>query len=234
MIHDDHPNDGALTRELRASLAALTVPQRPSLAAITSRGRAEQRRRRAGFAGLGVTGAIAGTAVAVVLAGVLGAAPVGGAGTISPGPSGNRGTGAIRTIAFTLTGNADGTDTLILTAGQVFDSAVLHRALAQHGIRALVKTNAWCSSSPAPPNPASVGALAFSTPVKSPHGPPAAGFAVGGPIRAHIRVVINPAKMPRGTELFFGYYDSDHALSPNLIYTRSYTCVSGAQPPASG
>jgi len=40
--------------------------------------------------------------------------------------------------------------------------------------------------------------------------------------------------MPSGTELLFGYYDGDHALSPNLIYTRSYTCVSGAQPPANG
>jgi hypothetical protein len=53
MIHDERPNDSALTWELRDSLSALTVRERPSLAAITSRGRARQRRRRAGFAAWG-------------------------------------------------------------------------------------------------------------------------------------------------------------------------------------
>ncbi|MBV9095184.1 MAG: hypothetical protein JO132_15120 [Streptosporangiaceae bacterium] len=222
MTHDERPNDSAVTWELRDSLSALTVPGRPSLAAITSRGRARQRRRRAGFAGLGVTGAIAGTAVAVGLTGVLGASSLGGAGTI-------------RTAAFTLTSNANGTDTLTLTAGQVFDPALLQRALAQRGIPALVKTDAWCSSSLAAPNPASIGVLAFSSPVKSSQGGlPALGFREQGRIGAHIVAVINPAKMPSGTGLFFGYYDRDHALSPNLIYTRSYTCVSGEQPPANG
>jgi hypothetical protein len=234
MINDERPNDSALTRELRDSLSALTVPGRPSLAAITSRGRARQRRHRAGFAGLGVTGAIAGTAVTLALAGVLGIGPLGGTGTIPPGPPTARSTGTIRTAAFTLTGNANGTDTLTLTAGQVFDPAVLQRALAQHGIPALVKADAWCSSSPAAPNLASIGVLAFSSPVKTSQGGQPLGSRVQGRIGSHISAVINPAAMPSGTELFFGYYDSDHALSPNLIYTRSYTCVSGEQPPANG
>jgi hypothetical protein len=235
MTHDERPYDSVLTWELRDSLSALTVPERPSLAAITSMGRARQRRRRAGFAGLVATGAIAGTAVAAGLTGVLGAALLGGTGTISSGPPTARGTGTIRTAAFTLTSNANGTDTLTLTADQVFDPAVLQRALAQDGTPALVKTDAWCSSSPAAPNPASIRVLAFSSPVKSSHGGlPALGYRQQGRIGAHIVAVINPAKMPSGTELFFGYYDSDHALSPNLIYTRSYTCVSGEQPPANG
>jgi hypothetical protein len=48
----------------------------------------------------------------------------------------------------------------------------------------------------------------------------------------HTVTVINPAAMPSGTELFFGYFNSDHALFFDLIYTRSYTCSNGAQPPA--
>jgi hypothetical protein len=74
--------------------------------------------------------------------------------------------------------------------------------------------------------------LTFSRPIRPPHGGPhATGYAAGGRIGARVRVVINPAKRPSGTELFFGYYDRDHWLSPNLIYTRSYTCVSSEQPP---
>ena len=230
MIHDERPNDDALARELRASLSTLAASGRPSLAAITSRGRAYQRRRLAGFAGFGVAGAATGTALALGLAAVLGAAPGGGA--IQPTA---RSTGTIRTAAFTLTSNANGTDTLTLTGGQLFDPAVLQRALAQHGISALVKTDAWCSSNPAAPNPATIGVLAFSSPVKpSPGGLPALGERVQGRIGSHVTAVINPAAMPSGTELFFGYYYSDQGLSPNLIYTRSYTCVSGEQPPANG
>jgi hypothetical protein len=44
--------------------------------------------------------------------------------------------------------------------------------------------------------------------------------------------VINPAAMPSGTELFFGYFNSGHVLFFDLIYTNSYTCNNGPQPPA--
>jgi hypothetical protein len=37
--------------------------------------------------------------------------------------------------------------------------------------------------------------------------------------------------MPPGTELFFGYFNSDHALFFDLIYTSSYTCSNGRPPP---
>jgi hypothetical protein len=39
--------------------------------------------------------------------------------------------------------------------------------------------------------------------------------------------VINPAAIPSGTELFFGYFNSDHLLVAHLIDTSSYTCSSG-------
>jgi hypothetical protein len=42
--------------------------------------------------------------------------------------------------------------------------------------------------------------------------------------------VINPAAMPSGTELFFGYLNSGHALFFDLIYTNSYTCSNGLPP----
>jgi hypothetical protein len=47
------------------------------------------------------------------------------------------------------------------------------------------------------------------------------------PVPADAVTVINPAAMPAGTELFFGYFNSDRTLTGNLIYTSSYTCSSG-------
>ena len=240
MNHHEHPNDSTLTRELRDSLSELATPERPPLAAITNRGRAHRRRRLAGFAGLGATGVAAGTALALGLTGVLGAAPARGTGTIrlgaAPARSTSSSTGTIRTAAFTLTSNANGTDTLTLTHSQMFDPAALQRALAQHGIPALVKTDASCSSSPPAPDPGSLGVLSIRPPVESPR------FAalVPGDLKSsdlnrivdHTVTVINPAAMPSGTELFFGYFNSDHLLAVNLIYTKSYTCSNGPQLPA--
>jgi hypothetical protein len=49
-------------------------------------------------------------------------------------------------------------------------------------------------------------------------------------IAADTVTVINPAAMPSGTELFFGYFNSDHALFFDMIYTSSYTCSNGLPP----
>lgn len=233
MNDDEYPNDSTLTRELRDALSEVAVPERPPLAAITNRGRAHQRRRLAGFAGLGGAGAAVGTALALSLTGVLGAAPARSTGTIGTAAPA-RSTGTIRTVAFTLTRNANGTDTLTLTNSQMFDPAALQRALAQDGIRALVKTGTYCSSHPAAPDPASIGVLAVQlrngTPL--PKKSPAVKTAVPAKgVPADTVTVINPAAMPSGTELFFGYFNSDHLLSSGLIYTSSYTCSNG-QPPA--
>jgi hypothetical protein len=161
------------------------------------------------------------------LFGALGAAPNRGTGTI-------RETGTIRTAAFILTRNADGTDTLTLTMSQMLDPAVLQQALAHDGIRALVKTGIYCSSSPAAPDPASIGVLSVRLPVEPPHVmvPAPSGPAPGElkQIAARTSTVINPAAMPAGTELFFGYSTSIHALFTGLIYTSSYTCSNGLPP----
>ncbi len=166
------------------------------------------------------------------LSGALGAAPNGGTGTIR-GTSTIRSAGTIRTAAFTLTSNANGTDTLTLTRSQLFNPAALQQALAHHGIPALVKTGTYCSSNPAALDPSSIGVLtvqlANGTPLPKPSSAgktvPSAGF-----IPADIVTVINPKAMPSGTELFFGYFNSDHGLFFDLIYTSSYTCGNGLPP----
>jgi hypothetical protein len=237
MNHNEHPNDTALIWELRDSLSELAAPERPQLAAITNRAQAHQRRRLATVAGLGGAGVAACAALALGLAGTFGtAAPVartsnGMIGTAAPA----RSTGTIQTEAFTLTSNANGTDTLTLSMSQVFDPAVFQQALAQHGIPAVVKTGIYCTSSPAPPNPSTIGVLSLRPPSKlSPKG--AARVATGvypsdkNQILADTKTVINPAAIPPGTELFFGYSSSGHALFFDLIYTHSYTCATG-QPP---
>jgi hypothetical protein len=167
------------------------------------------------------------------LSGALGAAPPGGTGTIRGTGTISR-TGTIRTAAFTLARNANGTDTLTLTMSQMLDPAVLQQALAHDGIRALVKTGIYCSSSPAAPDPASIGVLSVRLPVKPPHRmvPAPSGPAPSElkQIAARTATVINPAVMPSGTELFFGYSTSIHALFTDLIYVSSYTCSNSLPP----
>ena len=46
-----------------------------------------------------------------------------------------------------------------------------------------------------------------------------------------VSMVINPAAMPSGTELFIGYFDLVHTFFLDLIYTSSHTCSHAQQPP---
>jgi len=219
MNHDEHPDDSALTAELRDCLAEVAVPGRPPLAAITSRGRVHRRRRLAGLAGLGGTGAAALLALALGLAGVFGTAPAGGTGTV-------------QTAAFTLTSYTNGTVSLKLS--QVFDPAGLQRALAQHGIPALAKTDTYCSSNPAVPAP--VGRRVLSIPRGIPDIIQAGNWPVKpsqlAPFVDPITMVLDPAAMPSGTELFIGNFDLGHTIFVGVIYTSSRTCINGQQPPA--
>jgi hypothetical protein len=232
MNHYENPNDGALTWELRDALSQLAIPERPQLAAITGRGRAQQRRRLTGFASVGVTAVAAATALALGLTGVLSAAPAHSTGTIhAAAPAHSTGTGTIRTAAFILTSNANGTDTLTLTMSQMLNQATLQQALTQYGIPAVVKTGIYCSSSPPAPDPVGIGVLSIQPPAGVPHtavpapsGPPPSGL---NQIAARTVTVINPAAIPYGTELFFGYSSSDHAVFLDLIDTNSFSCSGG-------
>ena len=60
-------------------------------------------------------------------------------------------------------------------------------------------------------------------PVKPSDLAPSAGEAV--------TMVINPAAMPSGTELFVGYFNSAQTLRVDLIYARSHTCSNRQEPP---
>jgi hypothetical protein len=216
MNEDEHSDDRTLTRELRDALSEIAVPERPALAAITNRGRAHQRRRLAGFAVLGVTGVAAATALALGLTGVLGAAPV-------------RSTGTIKTAAFVLTRNANGTDTLTFSKSHSLKPAALQHALAQDGIRALVKINTDCSSNPAPPPASSTGVVSIRLPDGTPLSIPPR-HKPGTRIPANAVIVFKPSAMPAGTEMFVGYRSYGTGAIPtrfsvfHLIYTNSYTC----------
>ena len=229
---NEHPDDSVLTAELVDSLAEVPMPEPPSLTAITSRGRVHRRRRLAGLAGLGGSIATAVIMLALGLAGVFGAAPAGGRGTT-------------QTAAFTLTSYVNGTVALKLS--QVFEPAALQRALSQHGVRALVKTGTYCSSSPAAPSPVRLGVLPAPTAARGRHrATPWPGSGQGiwesatlpvkpsqlAPMADPISMVINPAAMPSGTELFIGFFNPGYSVFVDLIYTGSHTCSTGQRPPA--
>jgi hypothetical protein len=162
---------------------------------IISRGRMIRARRRIPRAvtGLAVIAAV-GTALALGLTGVLGAAPA-------------RSTGTIQTTAFTLVKHANGTATLTINPNVLLEPSTLQRDLQRDGIRAVVTTGRFCSSHPGP-----------------------AGFTqvVTGQRSSPDTMTINPAAMPAGTELSFGYFrlSSGQETVDTLIDTSSYTCAS--------
>jgi hypothetical protein len=159
--------------------------------------------------GLGLAGTVGVTALALGLTGAFGGYSPARAGT------------TIRAAAFTLTRNANGTDTLTISPMVLVEPGTLQNDLAQYGIRAMVRTGSFCSSDPAPDWSQ---VMSFS-----PKG--------NGPVR-NPTITINPSAMPAGTELSFGYFQwpvgPETALA--LINTNSYTCTSTAPtaPPAGG
>jgi hypothetical protein len=164
-------------------------------------------------------------AVAASGALALGLATVVGSGNPTPAQ------GTIRTAAFTLARNANGTASLTLNLDQVFDPAALQQALSSDGIPALVQTGTYCTSTPAPP---SSGVLS----VQLPDGSPVAKSTPGNPspVPPDAVTVINPAAMPPGTELSFTYSNQNNDLTRGLIYTAAHTCSSNppAGPPPAG
>lgn len=235
MMQDELSNDGVLIHELRDALSELPVRERPALEAIVNRGRLHRRRRRDSLASLSIVAVAAAGTLVLGLTGTHSAASRSTAST----PSGSATPRTTKTAAFTLVSYTNGTAKLTLTNSQVFNPSALRQALAQDGIPALVESDVYCSSDPAPPDPNSIGVvstrptLAGLAPPKhllkryGPHAPhPNLGRLID-----HTVTVINPTKMPSGTELAFDYAPGEHLLSVGLIYTGSHTCRSG-QPPA--
>ena len=220
--------------ELRDSLTRLDVPERPPLAAIVERGRKQRRRQRGRLASVGVAAIAVGGVLALGLTGIRNAPPGGTTSKLSSPPT-------LRTKAFTLVSYSDGKVKLTLTNSQVFNPPVLRRALAHDGIPALVKSDVYCYSTPAPPDPNGIGVLSTRPRLKKP-----LGLAPAKPLLKlyrqhtpppdlkalinHTVTVINPAKMPAGTELAFSYAPGEHLLAVNLVYTNSHVCRSGQAP----
>jgi hypothetical protein len=176
--------------------------------AILAKGKSRRHRRRLVqlSAAVAASGALA-----------LGLATVIGSGSPAPAP------GTIRTAAFTLARNANGTASLTLNQDQVFDPATLQQALARDGIPALVQTGTYCTSTPAPPSRGVVS-------IQLPDGRPVPITGRRSPVPPDAVTVINPAAMPAGTELSFTYVNHDRVLTGSLIYTAAHTC--SPTPPA--
>jgi hypothetical protein len=196
-IHDDMSDDDVL-RAAATSLSTLPVAAPPAAEAIMARGRA---RRRRTLTGLGLAGAAGATALALGLTGVFGSAPA-------------RGTGTIRTAAFTITRNANGTDTLTINPQVLIDPSTLQNDLAQYSIPALVKTGSFCSSNPDPAGFSQVVTFGPQSGLPAPHP----------------TITFNPSAIPAGTELSFGIFELPTTQEGvfALIDTNSYTCTSTA------
>jgi hypothetical protein len=193
-----------LEHELRRAFArAAAGYQHPELA----RQRLLQRNYRPGSgprrlaAGLTAVAAAGAVVLGLGLFGALGSAPA-------------RGTGTIRTAAFTLTSNANGTDTLTINGGVLLDPRTLQNDLARYGIPAKVTSGSFCSTDPAPAGLSQVMTFSPASP---------------GPAQNRT-VTINPAAMPAGTELSFGNFQLARGQEAafTLIDAGSYTCTSSA------
>ncbi len=212
-VHDEM-TDNEVLRTASDSLSGLTVASPPDLGAIIASGRARRRHRIAAVTGLSVAAA-AGTALALSLTGAL-------------GPSRTPGTpAAIRTAAFTLVSHSNGTTTLTINPKELLDPAALQSDLAQYGIPAKVTSGSFCSSDPAPAGFSQV--VSFS---------PAGPATVTPPPVGQPTMTIDPAAMPAGTELSFGYfqlssgeYSGEQQADVVLISNSSYTCSSSPPDP---
>jgi hypothetical protein len=163
-----------LAREGMRQVTA-TLQASPDLTARTYK---QHKRQRAGFTGLGIAGAAAGTGLALGLTGVLGPA---------------RTPGTIRTASFTLVSNANGTATLAINPKELLGPAALQSDLAQCGIPAKVTSGSFCSSDPHP--------AGFSRVVS-------VDWPSNASPRSGVRptITIDPSAMPAGAELSVGYF----------------------------
>jgi hypothetical protein len=209
---NDDSGLGTVRDSLTSAKDSLTeVRMRTPLDTIVRRGRATRRRHR--LIGLASTGAVAVTAaLAVGLTGVIGS---------------THRTGIIRTAAFTLVANANGTATLTINPRVLLDPSTLQSDLKQDGIPAMVTVGSFCSSDPPP-----AGFLRVVSFQPKPRGS-GRQQAV-----AHPTVTFNPSAMPAGTELSFGNFQlaNGQQTSFALIDTGAYTCTGTAPtaPPPQG
>jgi hypothetical protein len=191
--------ENALRTALARAAADIQDPEQ-------ARQRLLQRNYRPGRGRRQLTASItAATAAAAVVLGL------GLSGAFGSAPA--RGTGTIQTTAFTLVSHANGTATLTINLNVLLNPATLQSDLQHDGIPALVTSGSFCSSDPVPADFVRVVPPGPKTP--------------GAPPQDRT-ITFDPAAMPAGTELSFGYFP----LSPGgetalgLIDTNAHTCAS--------
>jgi hypothetical protein len=195
-----------LTAELQR-MASDAARQADRLAAAEVIREGDRRRRRSvalrSLAVLSVAGVAAGVTLALGLTGVHGSVPA-------------HRTFAIRTAAFTLTGNANGTDTLTINQLVLVEPSTLQKDLTLYGIPAIVSTGRFCSSNPGPAGFSKVVSLSM-------HGS-----------LPNQTMTIDPSALPAGTKLSFGSFQLPTETAVTLIDKNSYSCTSAAPsfPPA--
>jgi hypothetical protein len=207
-IHDDI-TDTDLIRAAATSLSTLPIPDPPSVETIMARGH----RCRYTTTGLALTASTALAVLALSLATVV--------ANHSHTATATATSTTIRTAAFTLTENTNGTATLRLTGSQMFDPATLQQALRQDHIPALVTTDSYCTSNPSPGSPIGLGVITTQLPDGAPLKPHTASRQQ--PVPDNVVTVIDPAPIPAGAELFFNYVRPTE-LAFGLINTKSRTC----------
>ncbi len=205
MYDNDQMTDSPELRELRDSLSGVATPGPPPLEAITARGRARRRQRLTIVTRASVAGVVAATAVAL-----------GVSGAFSPAAK----LGTIRTAAYMLRHNQNGTDTLTLKPGGLLDPAQLQSDFAKYDIPAKVTTGSYCTSDPEP--------AGFSQAVSGP-GPGTWQKGSG----QQPTITIDPSQIPAGTELTVGDFKlstgelaGEQQANFSLMNSSSYTCTS--------
>jgi hypothetical protein len=199
--------ENALRTALARAAADIADPEQARERLLRRDYRPGRGHRRLG-AGLTAAAGAAAVTVGLGLSGILGSAPA-------------NGTGTIRTTAFTLVKHANGTATLTFSMQVAVEPGVLQRDLRRDGIPALITTGSFCNSAS---SQGSLGAVLLPGPSRDVAGPK--------PSRT---LTINPAAMPAGTELSFGYFQlpSAQETAIALIEANSYTCTSAAPTPPS-
>ena len=204
MSDADQMTDSVELHELRGAFSDASLPDAPPLDRVTARGDARRHRRHYGIA---IASAAAATGAAVLAFGLTG----GRAAPTDPRAASSPKLHTIRTAAYKLVSNSDGTATFTINPAELFDASTLQSDLEQFGIPAKVTQGSICYTDPEP--------AVFAQVYSFDPGPPG-GDAV---------VTIDPAAMPEGTELSFGEIrlpSGPGAAKVSLIEKDSFTCSS--------
>jgi len=217
-------NDHDVLTDVREALSP--VHMHTPVDQIITRGDARRRRRvsAAIAAGLAVTGIAAGVAITAVLPGSSHRSP--GTAAVSNGGQHLN----IRTVAYTVTTNSDGTVTVWTKQAYFDDPAGLQAALRNAGFPVLIKVGEFCrgpnDDGYLDPSGQGRGVQAVMTPSTNSDG--------------DVVFTFDPKTMPAGTELFIGYLSPAQLAITHgrpgsverLVPTNTpLTCTTQAPPP---